>query len=88
MATVELYTTPICPFCVRAKQLLNSKGVSFQEHNVMLNPSRRAEMRDRAGGVNTVPQVFINNRHIGGCDELYALDGKGGLDPLLAQEAS
>ncbi|WP_184430929.1 glutaredoxin 3 [Roseospira goensis] len=88
MATVELYTTPICPFCHRAKQLLQRKGVQYRERNVMLNPGTRAEMVDRAGGARTVPQIFINGQHIGGCDELYALDGKGGLDPLLRAEAS
>jgi len=88
MAHVELYTTPICPFCHRAKQLLQRKGVTYVERNVMLNPGTRAEMRERAGGANTVPQIFIDDRHIGGCDELYALDAKGGLDPILRAEAS
>ncbi|KAA5604890.1 glutaredoxin 3 [Roseospira marina] len=83
MAHIELYTTPICPFCHRAKQLLQRKGASYDEHNVMLNPGRRAEMRTRSGGANTVPQIFIDGQHIGGCDELYALDARGGLDPLL-----
>jgi glutaredoxin 3 len=81
-----MYTTPICPFCVRAKQLLAQKGVRFAEHNVMLDPAMRGQMMERAGGARTVPQIFINDRHIGGCDELYALDAKGGLDPLLAGE--
>ena len=84
MAQVELYTTPICPFCHRAKQLLDRKGATFTEINVMLNPGTRAKMRERAGGAHTVPQIFIDGRHIGGCDELYALDRKGGLDPLLS----
>jgi len=84
MAKVEIYTTPICPFCHRAKQLLQRKGASFTELNVMLDPERRAEMKTRANGGNTVPQIFINGQHVGGCDELYALDARGGLDPLLA----
>ncbi|MQX37441.1 glutaredoxin 3 [Roseospira navarrensis] len=88
MAHVELYTTPICPFCHRAKQLLQRKGAAYTEHNVMLNPGKRAEMVDRAGGARTVPQIFIDGRHIGGCDELYALDGQGGLDPMLRAQAS
>jgi glutaredoxin 3 len=81
-----MYTTPICPFCVRAKQLLAQKGVAFEEHNVMLDPAMRGQMMDRAGGARTVPQIFINGQHVGGCDELYALDAKGGLDPLLVGE--
>jgi len=86
MPRVEMYTTPICPFCVRAKQLLAQKGVGFAEHNVMLDPAMRGQMMERAGGARTVPQIFINDRHVGGCDELYALDAKGGLDPLLTGE--
>jgi len=86
MAQVELYTTPICPFCHRAKQLLDRKGVRYRELNVMLKPGTRAEMRERAGGANTVPQIFIDGHHVGGCDELYALDRQGGLDPLLSAE--
>jgi glutaredoxin 3 len=88
MAHIELYTTPICPFCHRAKQLLQRKGVAYDEINVMLNPGRRAEMLERAGGARTVPQIFIDGRHIGGCDELYALDARGGLDALLQKQAS
>lgn len=84
MATVELYTTPICGFCHAAKRLLTSKGVSFSEVNVMADPSRRAEMTQRANGGRTVPQIFIDGRHIGGSDELHALDRAGKLDPLLA----
>ncbi|SDE26504.1 glutaredoxin 3 [Rhodospira trueperi] len=86
MPRVEMYTTPICPFCVRAKQLLAQKGVAFEEHNVMLDPAMRGQMMERAGGARTVPQIFINGQHVGGCDELYALDAKSGLDPLLAGE--
>ncbi|WP_375279588.1 glutaredoxin 3 [Pseudooctadecabacter sp.] len=83
MATVELYTTPICGFCHRAKSLLTSKGVSFSEVDVMADPSRRAEMMQRANGGRTVPQIFIDGKHIGGSDDLAALDRAGKLDALL-----
>ncbi|MEL6957431.1 MAG: glutaredoxin 3 [Pseudomonadota bacterium] len=84
MAQVEIYTTPICGFCHRAKQLLSSKGVSFVEIDVMSDPDRRAEMMQRSNGGRTVPQVFIDNRHIGGSDDLAAMDRAGKLDPLLS----
>ena len=84
MATVELYTTPICGFCHRAKALLTSKGVSFSEVDVMADPSRRAEMMERANGGRTVPQIFINGEHIGGSDDLAALERAGKLDALLS----
>ena len=84
MATVELYTTPICGFCHRAKTLLTSKGVSFSEVDVMADPSRRAEMMERANGGRTVPQIFINGEHIGGSDDLAALERAGKLDALLS----
>lgn len=84
MATVELYTTPICGFCHRAKTLLSSKGVSFTEVDVMADPSRRAEMVQRANGGRTVPQIFINGEHIGGSDDLAALERAGKLDALLS----
>ncbi|TVR97820.1 MAG: glutaredoxin 3 [Rhodospirillales bacterium] len=87
MPTIEVYTTPFCPYCHRAKTLLQSKGVAFTEIDVMMTPGKRAEMRERAAGRNTVPQVFINGRHIGGSDELAELDKAGGLDPLLADQA-
>ena len=83
MAKVEIYTTPFCPFCHHAKQLLDAKGVEFTEINVMMNPARKQEMIARAGGGYTVPQIFIDDRPIGGCDELYALDTEQQLDPLL-----
>ncbi len=82
MATVEIYTSPFCPYCTRAKQLLHSKGVAYKEIDVMMHPDRRREMEDRAGR-HTVPQIFIDGTHVGGCDDLVALDSKGGLDPLL-----
>lgn len=83
MATVEIYTTPICGFCHAAKRLLSSKGVSFAEVDVMADPSRRAEMTQRANGGRTVPQIFIDGAHIGGSDDLHALDRAGKLDALL-----
>jgi glutaredoxin 3 len=83
MTTVEIYTTPICGFCHRAKRLLSSKGVSFAEVDVMSDPSRRAEMTQRANGGRTVPQIFIGGKHIGGSDELSALERAGKLDTLL-----
>jgi len=82
MAHVEVYSTPICPFCIRAKALLKKKGVAFEDINVMLNAARRAEMEARAGR-HTVPQIFIDGTHIGGCDELLALDRDGELDRML-----
>ncbi len=84
MAKVEIYTTPFCPFCHHAKRLLDAKGVEFTEINVMMNPARRREMIARAAdGGYTVPQIFIDDRPVGGCDELYALDTERQLDPLL-----
>jgi len=83
MATVELYTTPICGFCHAAKRLLTSKGVSFSEVDVMANPDRRAEMVQRANGGRTVPQIFIGDIHVGGNDDLQALERAGKLDALL-----
>lgn len=83
MALIEIYTTPICGFCHAAKRLLNQKGVSFSEINVLADPERKPEMIKRANGSRTVPQIFINDAHIGGCDDLYALDRAGKLDPIL-----
>lgn len=83
MKTVEIYTTPSCPYCVAAKRLLRSKGVTFQEIDVSRDPSFRVAMRDRAKGGWTVPQIFIGGRHVGGCDDLHMLDHQGRLDPLL-----
>lgn len=83
MAMIEIYTTPICGFCHAAKRLLSSKGASFTEIDVMADPSRRAEMTERANGGRTVPQIFIDGTHVGGCDDLHALDRAGKLDALL-----
>lgn len=84
MATVEIYTTPTCPFCHAAKRLLASKGTAFTEIDVSRDPALRTAMTQRANGRRTVPQVFIDGHHIGGSDDLHALDAKGGLDPMLA----
>jgi glutaredoxin 3 len=83
MPTVELYTTQICGFCHAAKRLLTSKGVSFSEIDVMADPARRAEMMQRANGGRTVPQIFIGETHVGGNDDLQALERAGKLDALL-----
>lgn len=84
MKKVEIYTTPICGFCVAAKRLLESKDVEFDEYNVMMKPSLRAEMMQRANGGRTVPQIFIDDEHVGGCDDLFALEQAGKLDAMLA----
>ena len=84
MSTVEIYTSPLCGFCHAAKRLLNKKGVQFDEVNVLTNPDRKPEMIERANGSRTVPQIFIDGAHIGGCDDLYALEQAGKLDGLLS----
>ncbi|QUS36065.1 glutaredoxin 3 [Falsirhodobacter algicola] len=84
MKPVEIYTTPTCPFCHAAKALLSRKGVSFTEIDVSRDPGLRTKMTQRAGGSRTVPQIFVGDTHVGGCDDLHALDGAGKLDPLLA----
>ncbi len=84
MQTVEIYTTPICGFCHAAKRLLKTKGVNFSEIDVMRNPSRKPEMIQRANGGRTVPQIFVGDTHVGGCDDLFALEQAGKLDALLA----
>lgn len=83
MSKIEIYTTKYCPFCIRAKELLRDKGAEFIEYPVDGDDEGRAKMTKRAGGVRTVPQIFIDGEHIGGCDELFALDEAGRLDPLL-----
>ena len=85
MTSVEIYTTPTCGFCHMAKRLLSSKGVAFQEISLAQEPDRRAEMVQRANGRRTVPQIFVGETHVGGCDDLMALDRAGGLDALLRQ---
>ncbi len=84
MAEVTIYTTMLCPYCHRAKELLGEKGVAFNEINVGMDADKRNEMIERAGGRTSVPQIFIDGTHVGGCDDLYALDRAGKLDPLLA----
>ncbi|PCJ09796.1 MAG: glutaredoxin 3 [Rhodobacteraceae bacterium] len=84
MKTVEIYTSPLCGFCHAAKRLLTQKGVNFAEVNVLAEPDRKPEMIQRANGGRTVPQIFIGETHVGGCDELYALEQAGKLDQLLA----
>jgi len=83
MAHVVMYATSWCPYCDRARALLNRKGAAFEEIDIDATPSRRDEMIARSGR-RTVPQIFIGETHVGGCDDMYALDARGGLDPLLA----
>ena len=85
MPGIEVYTTPVCPYCLSAKELLRRKGVPFLEINVAGEPQRRAEMIARANGRATVPQIFFDYTHLGGCDELYALEEAGELDRLLTE---
>jgi len=88
MASVRMYATAVCPYCVRAEQLLRRKGVTeIEKIRVDLDPAQRDHMIEVTGR-RTVPQIFIGDRHIGGCDDLYALDRAGGLDPLLADTSA
>ena len=84
MPPVTIYTKGWCPYCSAAKDLMRAKGVPFEEIEITGNPERRTEMVQRAGGRSTVPQVFIGDRHVGGFDDLSALDRQGALDPMLA----
>jgi glutaredoxin 3 len=84
MARIEIYTTPFCGYCARAKGLLDKKGAAYEEMDVMMDDKKRSEMSERTKRT-TVPQIFINGQHIGGSDELAALEQAGKLDPLLAQ---
>jgi glutaredoxin 3 len=84
MTSVEIYTQQYCPYCHWAKELLSRKGVAFREIDVTGDRQKRQEMSERADGSNTVPQIFIGSTHIGGCDELYALEETGRLNALLA----
>ena len=88
MLTVTVYSSPFCPYCVMTKRLLSSKGVSFEEVDVFGTPARKAEMIERAGGRHTVPQIFIGSTHVGGNDDLQALERSGKLDGLLAAAAA
>ena len=84
MKHVEIYTTPTCGFCHAAKRLLTQKGINFAEISLAQHPEKRAEMMQRSNGGRTVPQIFIGDTHVGGCDDLYALENAGKLDALLA----
>ena len=84
MSTIEIYTQPSCSYCIRALQLLDRKGVAYRQINAPRGTPQRAEAQQRSGGRTTMPQIFINNRPIGGCDDLMALERAGRLDPLLA----
>lgn len=84
MKPVEIYSSPLCGFCHAAKRLLNQKGVEYTEIDVLKEPARKPEMIQRANGRRTVPQIFIGETHVGGCDDLYALEQAGKLDALLA----
>ncbi|NDR57493.1 glutaredoxin 3 [Aliiruegeria sabulilitoris] len=86
MQPVEIYTTPFCGYCHAAKRLLKQKGISFSEVDLSSAPERRQEMLNRSNGGYTVPQIFIGETHVGGCDELYGLERAGKLDPLLNAE--
>ena len=83
MAKIIIYSTLMCPYCHAAKQLLKQKGADFEEIDVTFNSDKRSEMREKAGGRTSVPQIFIDGTHIGGCDDLHALDRAGKLDPML-----
>lgn len=82
-AKVEIYTWRSCPFCIRAKHLLSQKGVEFTEYSIDGDEAARSQMAQRANGRRTLPQIFINNHHVGGCDDIHALDAQGKLDELL-----
>jgi len=84
MKNITIYTTGLCPYCARAKSLLQKKGAEFTEIDVSYDAQARAAMMAKSKGRRTVPQIFIGQTHVGGCDDLYALDAKGGLDRLLA----
>ncbi|WP_425046884.1 glutaredoxin 3 [Primorskyibacter sp. S87] len=84
MKPIEIYTSPLCGFCHAAKRLLTQKGVGFTEIDVLRDPDRKPEMIQRADGRRTVPQIFIGETHVGGCDDLFELERSGKLDPLLA----
>lgn len=84
MKPIEVYTTPTCPYCHAAKRLLNKKGAAFTEIDVSRDPGLRSAMTARANGSRSVPQIFIAGKHVGGSDEIHALDHAGKLDPLLA----
>jgi glutaredoxin 3 len=84
MKTIRVYSSQICPYCARAKSLLKKKGADFEEIDVTMDPAAREAMQAASGGARSVPQIFIGDTHVGGCDELYALEREGKLDALLA----
>ena len=84
MADVVIYTKPGCPYCIRAMALLDRKGAAYTEIVASNDPALKAEMVEKSGGKATFPQIFIDGKHVGGCDDIHALDARGGLDPLLA----
>lgn len=84
MPPITMYTTKVCPYCIAAKRLLNKKGAAFEEVDVSLDHAKREELVKRAGGRMTVPQIFIGEQHVGGCDDLYELEASGKLDALLS----
>ena len=84
MARIEIYSKMFCGFCYSAKRLLDGKGVPYEEYDITMGGPKRAEMIQRANGRTTVPQIFIDDVHVGGCDDLHALDRDGRLDPMLA----
>lgn len=84
MARVEIYTKSFCPYCARAKKLLEEKGADYEEFEILQNPDKREEMIQRSDGRSTVPQIFIDGRHVGGSDDLAALERQGQLDSMLA----
>jgi glutaredoxin 3 len=83
LSEIEIYTTPLCPYCVAAKRLLAQKGVDFTEINVMFKAKKRQEMQEKAFGSHTVPQIFVDGKHIGDCDKIHELDAAGQLDAML-----
>ncbi len=88
MPQIEIYTTMFCPYCARAKRLLRDKGVGFDEIDVTFQPNARAGMTERAGGARTVPQIFVDGRHIGDCDRIHQLDAEGRLETILAGQSA
>ena len=88
MPVIEIYTKPLCPFCIRAKRLFKQKGIDFAEIDIWLSSANKKAMLERAEGRRTVPQIFIDGRAIGGCDDLMALEAAGGCDDLMALEAA
>lgn len=84
MPKIEIYSTAVCPYCVAAKNFLVERGQRYEEHRIDTDPARRDEMLRRSGNRRTVPQIFIGGTHVGGCDDIHALDHAGKLDPMLA----